>query len=61
MKFVCSSPRNEKGETPVHCAAYNYSDNGSLVEHLMEVCEKNSALDTYNVLSLPEKVAGVRR
>ena len=52
--------RNGKGETPVHCAAYNSDDNGSLMEYLMEVCEKNGTLDTHEILSLHEKEARVR-
>ena len=56
MAVVC---RNHKGETVVHCAAYNSGDSGSLMEHLMEVCEKNGTFDTHDILSLHEKEARV--
>lgn len=51
---------NNKGETPVHCAAYNASDNSSLMKHLMDVCNKNSTLDLQDILSLHEEEARVR-
>lgn len=55
--YLCS---NGKGESPVHCAAYNTSDSGSLMEYLMDVCNKNGTLDTQDILSLHEYEARVR-
>ena len=51
--------RNEKGETPVHCAAYNSTDSGALMEYLLSICKDNSVLDTHEILSQRENVAHV--
>ena len=36
--FICTIYSNKKGETPIHCAAYNELDSGPLMELMMQVC-----------------------
>lgn len=41
---LCLLPNNysnKKGETPIHCAAYNEVDSGELMELLMQICTED--------------------